>query len=409
MQISNLGTFQKFWSQFSSRFGKKKSYDTKRFQQSFSSNGRLPLRAEPGWNDGNFSTPQMRNVDSQPISSGRRSASRSGSSDGDAIRIARGRGDENEPNFNLDVPPNGYAWWYIDGVEPSSGQAISIIAFIGSVFSPWYKWSGRKQPQNNVCLNVATYGKKSRFTMTDRGRSALSQEPHKLTIGPSSLLWDPSKKELIIQVNEVSSLPLISRLKGTITLKPSGITNVELPLTKEGTHIWRPFAPTAEIEVNLNKPEWQWKGHGYFDANFGTRALEQDFDYWTWGRFPVGKGTSCFYDLELRNKEKYQFEYHFESDGKAKSIDCAPKNSKFSSSLWGIKRQTRCDNQSKPRQEKSLLDAPFYSRATVSTSIKGKKTIGVFEALDLRRFRNPLLMFMLAVRVPRRKLWKNKL
>jgi hypothetical protein len=48
-------------------------------------------------------------------------------------------------------------------------------------------------------------------------------------------------------------------------------------------------------------------------------------------------------------------------------------------------------------------------RATVSTSIKGKKTIGVFEALDLRRFRNPLLMFMLAVRVPRRKLWKNKL
>ena len=175
----------------------------------------------------------MRNVYSQSISSGRRSTSWSGSSDGDTIRTARGRGDENEPNFNLDVPPNGYAWWYIDGVEPNSGQAISIIAFIGSVFSPWYKWSGRKQPQNNVCLNVATYGKKSRFTMTDRGKSALIQEAHKLTIGPSSLIWDPSKKELVIQVNEISSLPIISRLKGTITLKPSGITNVELPLTKE--------------------------------------------------------------------------------------------------------------------------------------------------------------------------------
>ena len=96
--------------------------------------------------------------------------------------------------------------------------------------------------------------------------------------------------------------------------------------------------------------------------------------------------------------EKYQFEYHFENNGKAKNIDHAPKNSKFSSSLWGIKRQTRCDRHSEPRQEKSLLDAPFYSRATVSTSIKGAKTIGVFEALDLRRFRNPLLMFMLAVR-----------
>ena len=244
--------------------------------------------------------------------------------------------------------------------------------------------------------------------MTDRGKSALIQEPNKLTIGPSSLIWDRSKKELIIKVNEISSLPLISKLEGTITLKPSGITNVELPLTKEGTHIWRPFAPTAEIEVNLNNPEWQWTGHGYFDANFGTRALEQDFDYWTWGRFPLEKGTSCFYDLELRNREKYQFEYHFESNGMAKNIADAPQNSNFSNSLWGIKRKTRCDKHSKPKQEKSLLDAPFYSRATVSTRIKGEKTVGVFEALDLRRFRNPLLMFMLAVRVPRRKLWKNK-
>ena len=135
----------------------------------------------------------------------------------------------------------------------------------------------------------------------------------------------PLKERIIIKVNEISSLPLISKLKGTITLKPSGITNVELPLTKEGTHIWRPFAPTAEIEVNLNKPEWQWTGHGYFDANFGTRALEQDFDYWTWGRFPLGKGTSCFYDLELRNREKYQFEYHFESNGMAKTSLMLPK------------------------------------------------------------------------------------
>ena len=47
--------------------------------------------------------------------------------------------------------------------------------------------------------------------MTDRGKSALIQEPHKLTIGPSSLIWDRSKKELIIQVNEISSLPLISK------------------------------------------------------------------------------------------------------------------------------------------------------------------------------------------------------
>ena len=64
-------------------------------------------------------------------------------------------------------------------------------------------------------------------------------------------------------------------MRGKITLAAKSITNVELPLTPSGTHIWRPFAPTADIDVDLEAKGWQWSGHGYFDANFGTRALEQ--------------------------------------------------------------------------------------------------------------------------------------
>ena len=52
-----------------------------------------------------------------------------------------------------------------------------------------------------------------------------------------------------------------------------------------------------------------------------------------------------------------------------------------------------------------MLDAPFYSRAAVETTLDGAKTTGVFEALDLHRFRNPIILAMLAVRVPRRRRW----
>ena len=158
---------------------------------SFSSVGRVTLRAEPKGNDGHPETPEMHNQIEQPLSGRRRGASGGGHSHGNSLRRARGRGDDKAPNFNIDVPPNGYAWWYVDGVDPKSGRAISIIAFIGSVFSPWYKWSGRREPQNNVCINVATYGPGGRFTMTDRGRSALRQSEHSFTVGPSSLVWDP--------------------------------------------------------------------------------------------------------------------------------------------------------------------------------------------------------------------------
>ena len=52
-----------------------------------------------------------------------------------------------------------------------------------------------------------------------------------------------------------------------------------------------------------------------------------------------------------------------------------------------------------------MLDAPFYSRSAVKTRLNGEETVGVHEALDLVRFRNPLMKPILAVRVPRRARW----
>ena len=72
---------------------------------------------------------------------------------------------------------------------------------------------------------------------------------------------------------------------------------------------------------------------------------------------------------------------------------------------WMVRRETRADAGYQPRQVKAMLDAPFYNRAAVQTQINGEETVGVFEALDLDRFRGPWLMPMLAVRVPRRRGW----
>ena len=59
-----------------------------------------------------------------------------------------------------------------------------------------------------------------------------------------------------------------------------------------------------------------------------------------------------------------------------------------------------------PRQTKALLDAPFYSRSLVQTQIEGETVCGVHEALDLGRFRSPIVKGMLACRVPRRAGWR---
>ena len=45
------------------------------------------------------------------------------------------RNDKTGPCFDLNIPPNGYGWWYMDGLSDDGTKAVSVIAFIGSVFS----------------------------------------------------------------------------------------------------------------------------------------------------------------------------------------------------------------------------------------------------------------------------------
>ena len=238
--------------------------------------------------------------------------------------------------------------------------------------------------------------------MTDRGRRALGAAADRLQLGPSSLRW--TGNDLVITVDEISSLPLVSRVRGTITLTPEALSAVELPLTADGAHVWRPFAPKARITVALEAKGWQWSGHGYFDANFGTRALEQDFRFWTWGRYPTRDGAICFYDALRRDGTSLEAAIRFDDKGNAEIVDAPPRTG-FKSSLWQIRRETRADPGIVPRQVMGMLDAPFYSRSVVATEIDGEAVTGVHEALDLDRFGSPLVKLMLATRVPRRSGW----
>ncbi|MEM6276221.1 MAG: carotenoid 1,2-hydratase [Pseudomonadota bacterium] len=289
-------------------------------------------------------------------------------------------------------------------MSDEGGRAISIIGFIGSVFSPWYAWAGRRSPQNHCCINVATYGPGGRFTMTDRGTSALRVSRDTFTVGPSSMRW--TGQELVIDINEISSPPIVSRVRGQVRVRPTAVTGVEMPLTADGAHVWRPFAPTSRISVDLDAPGWQWQGHGYFDANFGTRALEQDFSYWNWGRFPRGDGSVCFYDADRLDGSKLATAVAFDAAGQPSVPTNPPPLTRFKRSLWQVRRETRADPGHTPVQVQNMLDAPFYSRSAVRTRIDGQDCVGVHEALDLVRFRSPLIKPMLAVRVPRRAGWR---
>jgi carotenoid 1,2-hydratase len=55
-----------------------------------------------------------------------------------------------------------------------------------------------------------------------------------------------------------------------------------------------------------------------------------------------------------------------------------------------------------------MLDAPFYARATIETTIGGERLSGVHEVIDLRRYAHPAIRPMIAFRVPRRARWTGR-
>ena len=238
--------------------------------------------------------------------------------------------------------------------------------------------------------------------MTDRGQAALRQSRDALQVGPSMMRWKAGT--LVIDIDEISAPPVMSRVRGQIRLTPTAITPVEALLTPDARHIWRPFAPSARIDVDLTQGH-RWQGHGYFDANFGAAALEADFRRWTWGRYPrTGGGTTCFYDGIRADGSTLALGLTFGADGSAHEIT-PPPVATLPRTGWRLQRDTRCDAAYRPRQVMPMLDAPFYSRSLVQTHIDGDRVTGVHEALDLTRYANPLLKPMLAMRVPRRKGW----
>ena len=79
--------------------------------------------------------------------------------------------------FDQPVPAGGYAWWYIDAISDDGNHGLTLIAFVGSVFSPYYAWARRRagpagaDPLNHCAVNVALYGRSgSRWATYPRAR-----------------------------------------------------------------------------------------------------------------------------------------------------------------------------------------------------------------------------------------------
>ncbi|WP_181408082.1 hydratase [Pararhizobium mangrovi] len=277
---------------------------------------------------------------------------------------------------------------------------MTIIGFVGSVFSPYYVWSGFRRPENHCAINVALYGRQGRrWTMTERGARHVERSAESLRVGPSRMDWDG--EALTVSLDEMSA-PIPKRVRGRVVLKPERLVGPGIALDPAGCHVWRPIAPRAQVSVELEAPHASWHGTAYWDSNAGSEPLSRGFDRWTWCRADLGERTVVFYDHEPKGGLPQSLAFLFDPSKAISEMIPQPSSSLRASPVWRMPRTVRCDEKAAPRVVKTLEDAPFYARSLIETEVLGTKAYAVHESLSLTRLDSPITRQMLPWRMPRR-------
>ena len=270
---------------------------------------------------------------------------------------------------------------------------------MGSVFSPYYAWSGRREPENHCAVNVALYGARSdRWAMTERGRNDLHRTTERFALGGSSLHWTGGALTILL---DERATPHLTPIRGSLTLTPEALPAGRYELDSLGRHVWQPIAPLARITVELDSPATRWSGHAYFDSNYGSEPLEAAFVRWDWSRVRREGSAIVLYDAQRRDGSDRRMALSFDGKGSVREF-IPPPQICLPNGFWGVKRKTRSEASSGTAIRRVLEDSPFYTREVVETRLLGQPATAIHESLDLDRFAHPVVKLMLPFRMPRR-------
>jgi len=242
---------------------------------------------------------------------------------------------------------------------------------------------------------------RKRWALTERGRPALHRDAASIAVGPSRLAREGDGWR--IDLDEVT-VPWPSRIRGRVRLHPERWCDASFPLDAAGRHAWRPLAPCARVEVELDRPALRWSGSAYADSNRGDEPLETAFARWTWSRSAlVGGETAVLYDVEPRMGPPRSLALRFGPDGGVEPFAPPPRAELLPGAVWRVPRATRSDPGGAASVRRTLEDTPFYTRSVVGTRLLGQDVDGVHESLSLDRFRRGWVQTLLPFRMPRRR------
>lgn len=254
-----------------------------------------------------------------------------------------------------------------------------------------------------VNLAITSRDKPPVWVMAEYDRRRLSRDARTLTVGSTQLRRTGAGLELdVLEQSSPFPRPFPRRVEGTIRFEGEAGAGAPLLLDERGAHQWWPVAPRGRVDVRFDELGVRFSGEAYHDSNRGSEPLGAAFRSWSWGRFHGRRSTLISYDASLSTGGETSLLLGL-SGGRFAPIDVhTTAHRSLLPTAWGLSHRVRADRGAPaPSRRRTLLDAPFYARHVVDTTLAGERVTGITEALSLERFASPWVRFLLPFRMRR--------
>jgi|AntRauTorcE11897_2_1112592.scaffolds.fasta_scaffold00442_16 carotenoid 1,2-hydratase len=225
--------------------------------------------------------------------------------------------DQVSPDFSK--PPNGYEWWYFDGLSTDGKYGFVIIFYHDNPFSTkkiakLERSDSNKSPHPAISISIYRNNKTIYYSFLefDEKEFDWDKDELRLTIENHSFQYDIQKNmlcfEMKIDQELASGHSLRGEIKGQGGLTPSSLIESK----SKDDHMWNLILPVFEFEADLSvnglngKEELILEGRGYHDHNTGHEPMKDSFKDWYWGRSHFENFTLIYYLMEKHDSQQLE-------------------------------------------------------------------------------------------------------
>ncbi len=209
--------------------------------------------------------------------------------------------------------PGGFAWWYVDLVDPR-GDGLVLIWSFGLPFLPGYADAARRGvpqlPADRPAVNVVAYsrGVPTVYLLQEYPASEASWPDRSgaQTIGRCRFVRTLREGRCRLDAELDCPVPgTAERLTGTVRVEGVARASGGDPAPGAVPHLWTPLTGPAEGDAVLRvggREVAQVSGRAYHDRNGGRVPLHTlGIGRWMWGRFPLEGREVVYYLLWPRD------------------------------------------------------------------------------------------------------------